>query len=848
MHSHPGKPHLLCATLLCTALLAACGGSSGDDSNASDPTDPPKASEITIKRDKYGTPHIYAEDTYSLFYGMGYAVAEDRLFQWEMIKRMARGTTAEALGADYIEADKAARKAYDAKTLQQQIDELPKADRDILVGWADGYNKRLQEVLAAPDSLMPKQFSDFGIAPTPISALDLVAAYFRGSLANFADSNSEVANLGLLSALQQRHGEQTGKNIFDQLRWKNDPASPTSIKESDITNVALGQPRQAGTSLASWTNDLATWAKTTVAALLPKGASQAPTKLVQRVSPEVINETLAAEMENYGGTGPDYFPRASNTWLLNGDRVEEGQAALYIGPQYGNNNPTNAFGVGLHGAGYNAVGTSHWGFPMIMWGANDKIGWGVTVGFGDTVDIFQLQINPNNPMQYRHNGGWRNLTKRTETISVKGADDVSVEFLSSHYGQIDSFDEAQGVAYARGRTWVGQEVSTLIAWSKMNKAQNWQEYLEQGSKIAASLNWYYVDADNNIGAAYLGAFVEKPSGHDFRLPLPGDGSADWLGALPFSKQPKVLNPESGEIINWNNKVSASWDNADYQFWGRAHHVNVINNAVNRKEKLTLEEFHETNEIVSHTEVNFNYFKPLLAEASQALAEGDPLKPVYEVLADWDGYSHPNAETGVYDSAAYTIFRTWLPKLVEAALRDDLPDAYWAQYRNASAASTSIGVNVALNALLGEEATVAQNYDFLNGESRNDVINRVMADSVQDLTARFGHATLNDWLSPLIPHTFGVRAIGGVTVNTADQAVSLPAEMARGTANHMVTFKGNQLDYADVIAPGQSGFVAPDGSASPHYQDQLKLYGDFKLKPGSLNDVQAVSTQTLNVER
>ncbi|MFC7158120.1 penicillin acylase family protein [Pseudidiomarina halophila] len=43
-------------------------------------------------------PHIYADETYGLFYGYGYAVAQDRLFQIEMIRRSAMGTVAEVLG------------------------------------------------------------------------------------------------------------------------------------------------------------------------------------------------------------------------------------------------------------------------------------------------------------------------------------------------------------------------------------------------------------------------------------------------------------------------------------------------------------------------------------------------------------------------------------------------------------------------------------------------------------------------------------------------------------------------------------------------------------------------------
>ena len=82
---HPTRPLIKYGTLLLGALLAGCNSSS-----SLDPT--PTQKQITIKRDKFGTPHVYANDTYGLFYGYGYSVATDRLFQMEMSKRTGQGT------------------------------------------------------------------------------------------------------------------------------------------------------------------------------------------------------------------------------------------------------------------------------------------------------------------------------------------------------------------------------------------------------------------------------------------------------------------------------------------------------------------------------------------------------------------------------------------------------------------------------------------------------------------------------------------------------------------------------------------------------------------------------------
>lgn len=788
---------------LAATLMVGCTASDGEGETQ------PEGASVTIKRDSFGTPRIYADDTYSLFYGLGYAVAEDRLFQWEMIKRMARGTAAEVYGASHVDADTAARRAYDPVAIQEQIDALPATEKDILQGWVDGYNLHVDEVLADPETRLSAQFAELDLLPTHVSTVDLVAAYIRGSLANFGDSNAEVLNLGLLDALKQQHGDSVGAEIFDQVRWKNDPTAPTTLGDEEQPKNAQGDDAEAA----------------------PADASEA---IFAHVPAAAVRDMIDQETLAFGGSGPDFYPTASNTWLLGPERIAEGQAAFHIGPQFGNNSPTNAYGFGLHGAGYNTIGTSHWGFPMVMWGANDDIGWGVTVGGGDTVDIFQLELNPDDPLQYSHNGEWKDLDKRVETIKVEGEDDVTVEFLTSHYGQIDLVDAENNIAYARARTWTGREVDTLVAWSQMNTASDWDEYLEYAERISASMNWYYIDAEDNIGVVYVGAFVERDPGFDFRLPLPGDGSADWLGPLDFDEHPRVLNPDSGEIANWNNKISRDWDNADYRFWGQSDRVDVIRNALESESPITLEEFRRLNEEVSLTEPNFTYFKPFLVEAVADLPDGDPRKDAVAHLADWDGTYAPSADGETYDTPANAIFYDWLPRMVEATLADDIPAEFWSQYQNVATGTVTLGVTVTHNALLGEEAGVPQNYDFFNGDEKYDVIRSTLQATVDEMSSRYGEDPAT-WLLPLQPHAYSIQSLGTFDVNSAGQERALPINMNRGTSNHMVTFGPDGLDYADVIAPGQSGFIAPDGTLSPNYEDQLEMYGAFDLKSASLNE-------------
>ncbi len=123
------------------------------------------SSEIKIVRDEYGMPHIYANDTWHLFYGYGYVVAQDRLFQMEMARRSTQGTVAEVLGKDFVKFDKDIRRNYWPDAIRAQIDALSPEDMSILQGYADGMNAWIDKVNTNPETLLPKQFNTFGFTP-----------------------------------------------------------------------------------------------------------------------------------------------------------------------------------------------------------------------------------------------------------------------------------------------------------------------------------------------------------------------------------------------------------------------------------------------------------------------------------------------------------------------------------------------------------------------------------------------------------------------------------------------------------------------------------------------------------
>ena len=124
---------------------------------------------VTIFRDGYGVPHVYSGTTYGLFYGYGYAIATDRLFQMEMSKRSVKGNVSEVLGAAYVAFDKGVRSNFQPDSIENQYKALPKKYKVIFDGYAAGMNARIDEVFNNM-LLMPKQFYDYGFPTNEMDA------------------------------------------------------------------------------------------------------------------------------------------------------------------------------------------------------------------------------------------------------------------------------------------------------------------------------------------------------------------------------------------------------------------------------------------------------------------------------------------------------------------------------------------------------------------------------------------------------------------------------------------------------------------------------------------------------
>ena len=775
-----------------------------------------KPKSIEIIRDNFGVPHIYAKDTHGLFYGYGYSIATDRLFQMEMSKRTVLGTVSEVLGPPFLAYDKGIRSNYSPDLVRKQYEALSDKNKQIFEGYADGINARIDEVMANSDTLLPKQFTNYEFLPTKWTPFDVVMI-FVGTMANrFSDFNTEIDNLAFLEYLEGVYDPNTAWDIFNQVKWINDHGAPTTVPKND---ELLSATRRSDRSKVAG---------------LKRGIAAKAVAAEKRFASLDAKLSVAAGLPVLSRTS-----LTSNFWSVGKKKTVDQGAILLNGPQFGWFNPSYVYEVGLHGAGFDVIGNSPFGYPAILFGHNKHIAWGSTAGLGDDVDIFQETLNPENQHQYLFNGKWLDMENRTETIYVKDQEPVTINVYRTVHGIVVEFHPENSLAYSKKRSWEGFEVESLMGWIESTQAENFQQWRRAAAKNALTINWYYADISGNIGYIHDGKYPIRNPAVDSRFPTPGTGDKEWLGLLPFDQNPQVYNPDQGYIANWNNKPADYWNDPDmwYLTWGSADRVRPIFAELTAREKFTKDQIWDINKRISFIDLNIAYFLPFLEKAVGDLSVDSPEAMAVALLKEWNQYRYDMDGDGYYDSPAQTIFQKWLSLMLNNTLADDL-GSYFGRYAGTGyptsppTGSTNIqtGTKILYHSLLGNASTIPNHYDFFNSVDPSVVVLGTLTEALKSLATEYATENVREWLLPVVQQKFFITNFNGVPQANPDEALYLPINMNRGTENHLVVLKPTGVSGYDVCPPGQSGFVSPDGIKDQHYEDQMDLYKNFQTKP------------------
>lgn len=248
-------------------------------------------------------------------------------------------------------------------------------------------------------------------------------------------------------------------------------------------------------------------------------------------------------------------PIGSNAIAVAPSRTADGSTFLAVNSHQPWTGPVAWYEAHVHSdEGWDMVGSLFPGAPIILHGHNRHLGWAHTVNHPDLIDVFVLDIDPDDPNRYRLDGEWHDLEVRQAPIEVNLWGPFSWTFerevLWSAYGPV--VRQGHGT-YAIRFAGFG-EVGQVEQWYRMNKATTFADWQDAARLIAVPMfNTVYADQEGEIYYLYNGRLPLRAPGYDWTQYLPGDTHATrWTDTLPFDGLPQVLNPSSGFLQNANS--------------------------------------------------------------------------------------------------------------------------------------------------------------------------------------------------------------------------------------------------------------------------------------------------------
>jgi penicillin G amidase len=604
--------------------------------------------EVTVIRDGYGIPHIYAETPADLFKAQGYVEAQDRFFQMDFWRHIGAGRLSEMFGESQLGTDKFLRALNFTATAQIELTTISQEARDILGWYSEGVNAYLTSHQGSAASLeyplMALQASGYVPDPwTPLNTLTWAKVMSWDLSSNFGD---EIARTVLGDTLTEEQVEQ----LYPPYPDGHPVIVPSEIRSAAADRTTASLPDAAITALLS----------------------------VEQ-SRRTLSELTGGGFEGIG----------SNNWVISGKLTSSGMPILANDPHLAIQIPSIWYEIGLHCSDvsdtcpFEVTGFSFPGTPGVVIGHNASIAWGVTTEAADTQDLYIEKINPENANQYEVDGEWVDMDVRAETIDIAGGASESYEVRTTKHGPIisglhggaDQLDDV-GSNYPDGfevsLAWQSLQPSTLIeSILQIDLASDWDDFRSAASLWdVAAQNLVYADIEGNIGYQSTGEIPIRPNSDGLR-PVPGwDSSNDWVGIVPFDEMPFVFNPERGYMASANQPVleagAEPFIGRDGAYGYRAARIDEMINAT---------AIHTVESVQAMQMDNRDGGAANLVQHLVAVPTREPnVLEIQNLLEVWalgkEGFQ------ATWDSAGSAAYQATWRKVLELTFNDDLPEEYW----------------------------------------------------------------------------------------------------------------------------------------------------------------------------
>jgi len=571
--------------------------------------------DVTVYRDEFAVPHIYAKSDEDLYRATGYCMAQDRLWQFDLIRRATTGQLSEIFGEDMINADQMLRMLRIPEKSRSILENADETIISTLTAFCDGVNQYID----THQNNLPPEFSILGYKPDkwlPEHSINLI-----GYMA------WDLTMPWHIETVFQRIREKVGDDKFAML-----------VPDLDLQKSVIY------------------------------------TEIGENESVIGTDSPYLAASEKLKDLGLEIF-NGSNNWAVSGEKSTSGKPLFSNDMHLGLSAPGIWYTMHQVVEGkLNVTGVAVPGQPLVVAGHNEHIAWGMTNVMVDDMDFYYEIINPDNPDEYWFNGEWKPLEVRKEIIKIKGGETVERVNRFTHRGPIVTSTKKMDEEKPISMRWVGNEPSDeMYSLYLMNRARNWEDYKNAlKTFVSVSQNIAYADIEGNIGI-YCAAGVPIRDGWNGLEIVPGETDKyDWKGLVPFEELPHSYNPKSGFVSSANNRTAAD----DYPYhishwYAPQYRIDRIREMLTEKSLLSIEDYKRMqgdhkSKLVESMINKMNYVINSINDLNDIEMQSAKL------LNDWDGIL-------TKESIATTIFDQFHLELIENLFLDELGEELYTDY-------------------------------------------------------------------------------------------------------------------------------------------------------------------------
>ncbi|WP_167604784.1 penicillin acylase family protein [Maribellus sediminis] len=528
-------------------------------------------SEVEIMRDSHGVPHVYAENEDDLYRAVGFAMAQDRLWQMDLLRRVTQGRLSEILGKDQVETDLMMRALRIQEKSQKILDNSDPKIVAALEAFSDGVNQYIAQFPLAPE------FKILGYQPEwwkPVHSINLIG-YMSWDLS---------MGWGTEYFLHQLRAQVPDSLIAEMI--------PNLENHKTLIYPEFG---------------------------------------LNKISAE---STLLSASQNLKDLGIEIF-NGSNNWAVAGKKSTSGMPLMANDMHLGLFAPGIWYQMHQVVDGkVNVTGVVVPGQPFIIAGHNDRIAWGMTNVMVDDLDFYAEKLNEDST-KYWFEGAWKDFDIHHEVIKTKEGDSVQVDLKFTHRGPMVNRFKKEKETPLSIRWLGNEMSNEIRSVYLLNRAKNWDEFRDACSTFTSvSQNIVYSDVDGNIGLQ-CSAGLPIREGSGIQIYPGDSSKYDWQGLVPFEELPYEFNPERGYVSSANNKtVSADYPYYFSYWFATPSRIDRIREMLEAKEKLGIDDFkamHSDFESKTAERMTQVFLKSL----QQSTEYSETEKSALNLLSGWD---------------------------------------------------------------------------------------------------------------------------------------------------------------------------------------------------------------------